>query len=176
MQNSKTIPTKKQVQKYIHGAFFKSYPVKKLRDRKPGLSEAMSRKTSILYFLYSSKFSSDLPLYILDGVKQVVPLCTITLGLYVPIWQTPPSSAALKPTSRLWFTLELQSKKYWKISKLAKCGKTHQVVMLLAEAPEMSFVKDNFLKYIFIWEGEFWRSPHEHAWNSMTRGNPSPPT
>ena len=145
MQNSKTIPTKKQVQKYIHGAFFKSYPVKKLRDRKPGLSEAMSRKTSILYFLYSSKFSSDLPLYILDGVKQVVPLCTITLGLYVPIWQTPPSSAALKPTSRLRFTLELQSEKYWKLSKLAKCGKTHQVVMLLAEALDISCAKDNFL-------------------------------
>ena len=90
MQNSKTIPTKKQVQKYIHGAFFKSYPVKKLMYRKPGLGEAMSRKTSILYFLYSSNFSFDLPLYILDGVKQVVPLCTITLGLYVPIWQTPP--------------------------------------------------------------------------------------
>ena len=87
MQNSKTIPTKKQVQKYIHGAFFKSYPVKKLMYRKPGLGEAMSRKT---YFLYSSNFSFDLPLYILDGVKQVVPLCTITLGLYVPIWQTPP--------------------------------------------------------------------------------------
>ena len=126
-------------------------------------------------FLYSSNFSFDLPLYILDGVKQVVPLCTITLGLYVPIWQTPLSAAALKPTSRLRFTLELQSEKYWKLSKLAKCGKTHQVVMLLAEAPEISCVKDNFLKYIFIWDGEFWRSPHEHAWNSLTRGNPSPP-
>ena len=174
MQNSKTIPTKKQVQKYKHGAFFKSYPVKKLMYRKPGLGEGMSRKTWILDFLYSSNFSFDLPLYILDGVKQVVPLCTITLGLYVPIWQTPPSPAALKPTSRLRFTLELQSEKYWKLSKLAKCGKTHQVVMLWQRQQKCLARKTIFLKCIFIWEGEF--CPHEHVWNSMTRGNPSPPT
>ena len=44
MQNSKTVPTKKQVQKYIHGAFCKSYPVKKLKFGKSWLGEAMFRK------------------------------------------------------------------------------------------------------------------------------------
>ena len=126
----------------------------------------MSRKTLILDFLYSSNFSFDLPLYILDGVKQVVPLCTITLGLYVPIWQTPapPSPAALKPTSRLRFTLELQSEKYWKLSKLVKCGKTHQVVMLLAEAPKNVLRERQFFE-IYLYLG--WWILEESTWACM---------
>ena len=43
--------------------------------------------------------SSEPLFYILDGVKQGVPPCTITLGLYVPIWQQ-----SLSSTSLLGFT------------------------------------------------------------------------
>ena len=74
-------------------------------------------------FLYSSNFSSAPPLYILDGVKQVVPLCTITLGLYVPIWQTPPFSRG--PQAHLPITIHSGAAKR-KVLKTFKIGEMWQ--------------------------------------------------
>ena len=85
----------------------------------------MSRKTLILDFLYSSNFSFGLPLYILDGVKQVVPLCTITLGLYVPIWQPPPPPLSRGSQAHLPITIHSGAAKR-KVLKTFKIGEMWQ--------------------------------------------------
>ena len=96
----------------------------------------------------------------------------------MPIWQTPPLPLSRGPQAHLPITIHSGAAKR-KVLKTFKIGEMWQNLPsshALAEAPDISCAKDIFFLNISLREGEFWRSPHEHAWNSMTRGNPSPPT